>query len=45
LSPSSTRKAFGDAAVDHYTNTAGVELAAVEAAVNDWELIRSSQWM
>ena len=39
------RQAFGDAVVDHYTNTARVELAAFDAAVTDWELIRSFERM
>ena len=34
------RTAFGDAVVDHYTNMADVELAAFDAAVTDWELVR-----
>ena len=34
------RAAFGDAVVDHYTNMADVELAAFDAAVTDWELVR-----
>ena len=34
------RAALGDAVVDHYTNMADVELAAFEAAVTDWELVR-----
>ncbi len=34
------RSAFGDAVVDHYTNMADVELAAFDAAVTDWELVR-----
>ena len=39
------RAAFGDAVVDHYTNMADVELAAYEAAVTDWELIRGFERM
>jgi glutamine synthetase len=39
------RRAFGDAVVDHYANTARVELAAFDAAVTDWELIRSFERM
>jgi len=39
------RAAFGDAVVDHYTNAARVELAAYNAAVTDWELIRSFERM
>ena len=39
------RSAFGDAVVDHYTNAARVELAAFDAAVTDWELIRSFERM
>lgn len=34
------RAAFGDEVVDHYTNMADVELAAYNAAVTDWELVR-----
>jgi glutamine synthetase len=34
------RTAFGDDVVDHYANTARVELAAFEAAVTDWERYR-----
>ncbi len=34
------RSAFGDAVVDHYLNTARVELEAFDAAVTDWELFR-----
>ncbi|MFG1672663.1 glutamine synthetase family protein [Micromonospora sp. NPDC049282] len=33
-------EAFGDEVVAHYTNYAKVELAAFDAAVTDWELIR-----
>jgi glutamine synthetase len=32
--------AFGDEAVAHYANNARVELAAFDAAVTDWELVR-----
>jgi glutamine synthetase len=39
------RSAFGDAVVDHYTNAARVELAAFDAAVTDWELIRGFERM
>ena len=35
------REAFGDAVVDHYANTARVELAAFDAAVTDWERVRN----
>ncbi len=34
------RQAFGAEVVDHYVNYAGVELAAYDAAVTDWELRR-----
>ncbi|MEV1328954.1 glutamine synthetase family protein [Micromonospora costi] len=34
------RDAFGDEVVAHYANQARVELAAFDAAVTDWELIR-----
>ena len=34
------REAFGDEMVDHYTNTARVELDAYDTAVTDWERIR-----
>ncbi|MGH3469896.1 MAG: glutamine synthetase family protein, partial [Thermocrispum sp.] len=34
------RTTFGDDVVDHYVNAARVELAAFDAAVTDWELIR-----
>jgi glutamine synthetase len=34
------RSAFGDEVVDHYANNARVELAAFDAAVTDWELLR-----
>jgi glutamine synthetase len=34
------REAFGDEVVAHYLNAADVELAAFEAAVTDWELVR-----
>ncbi|MEP6852325.1 MAG: glutamine synthetase family protein [bacterium] len=34
------RAAFGDEVVDHYANNARVELAAFDAAVTDWELVR-----
>jgi glutamine synthetase len=39
------RTAFGDEVVDHYLNTAQVELAAFDAAVTDWELIRGFERM
>jgi glutamine synthetase len=39
------RAAFGDDVVDHYTNMADVELAAFDAAVTDWELIRTFERM
>jgi glutamine synthetase len=39
------RAAFGDEVVDHYTNMADVELAAFEAAVTDWELVRGFERM
>jgi glutamine synthetase len=34
------RAAFGDAVVDHYVNTARVEVAAFNKAVTDWERVR-----
>jgi glutamine synthetase len=34
------RHAFGDAVVDHYVNTARVELTAFNKAVTDWERVR-----
>ncbi|OBK38111.1 glutamine synthetase [Mycobacterium sp. 1245111.1] len=34
------RQALGDAVVDHYVNTAHVELAAFNKAVTDWERVR-----
>jgi glutamine synthetase len=34
------REAFGGEVVDHYLNRAGVEIAAFEAAVTDWERYR-----
>lgn len=34
------REAFGEDVVEHYLNAARVELAAFDAAVTDWELIR-----
>ncbi|WP_205571759.1 glutamine synthetase family protein [Arthrobacter celericrescens] len=34
------RKAFGDDVVDHYVHAAGVELAAFEGAITDWERVR-----
>jgi glutamine synthetase len=39
------RAAFGDAVVDHYANTADVELAAFNAAVTDWERVRNFERM
>ncbi len=39
------RAAFGDAVVDHYANTARVELAAFDAAVTDWERVRNFERM
>jgi glutamine synthetase len=35
-----TREALGDEVVDHYVNMADIELAAYNAAVTDWELVR-----
>jgi glutamine synthetase len=34
------RQAFGDAVVDHYVNTAHVEMVAFNKAVTDWERVR-----
>ncbi|WP_238014727.1 glutamine synthetase family protein [Dactylosporangium sp. AC04546] len=34
------REAFGEEVVEHYANNARVELAAFDAAVTDWELLR-----
>ena len=34
------RSAFGDDVVEHYANNARTELAAFDAAVTDWEMIR-----
>jgi glutamine synthetase len=34
------RQAFGDAVVDHYVNTARVEVSAFNEAVTDWERVR-----
>ena len=39
------RELLGDAVVDHYTNTADVELAAFGAAVTDWERYRGFERM
>jgi glutamine synthetase len=39
------RAAFGDAVVDHYVNAARVETAAYDAAVTDWERIRTFERM
>jgi len=38
-------QAFGEEVVTHYRNTAQVELAAFDAAVTDWELIRGFERM
>ncbi|MET8907380.1 glutamine synthetase family protein [Micromonospora sp. NPDC004551] len=39
-SSETARDAFGDEVVGHYANNAKVELAAFDAAVTDWELVR-----
>ncbi len=39
------RAAFGDAVVEHYANTAQVELTAFDAAVTDWERVRNFERM
>ena len=39
------RSSFGDEVVDHYANMARVELAAFDAAVTDWERVRSFERM
>jgi len=39
------REAMGQVVVDHYTNAAEVELAAFDAAVTDWERLRSFERM
>ena len=39
------RAAFGDGVVEHYSNTARVELAAYDSAVTDWERVRSFERM
>jgi glutamine synthetase len=39
------REAMGDVAVDHYVNAANVEVTAFDAAVTDWERIRSFERM
>jgi glutamine synthetase len=39
------KAAFGSEVVAHYCNTARVELAAYDAAVTDWELIRGFERM
>jgi glutamine synthetase len=39
------REAFGDDVVDHYSNTAKVELDAFNAAVTDWERVRGFERM
>ncbi len=39
------RAAFSDAVVDHYVNTAKVELGAFDAAITDWERVRGFERM
>jgi glutamine synthetase len=39
------RATLGDEVVDHYANMADVELAAYNAAVTDWELVRGFERM
>ena len=39
------RSALGDEVVDHYVNMARVELTAFDAAVTDWERVRSFERM
>ena len=39
-SSGTAKDAFGDEVVAHYANNARVELAAFDAAVTDWELVR-----
>jgi glutamine synthetase len=39
-SSSVAREAFGDEVVAHYANAARIELAAFDAAVTDWEMVR-----
>lgn len=39
------RRSLGDEVVNHYVNAARVELAAYDAAVTDWELIRGFERM
>jgi len=39
------REAMGQVVLDHYTNAAEVELAAFDAAVTDWERLRSFERM
>jgi glutamine synthetase len=39
------REGFGDDVIAHYCNTARVEIAAFDAAVTDWELVRSFERM
>jgi glutamine synthetase len=39
------RESLGDAVVDHYLNTARVELAAFNGAVTDWERVRGFERM
>ena len=34
------REAFGDDVVDHYVHAGRVEMAAFDAAVTDWEVVR-----
>jgi glutamine synthetase len=38
--PGVARASFGDSVVAHYANNARIELAAFDAAVTDWEMIR-----
>lgn len=39
------RTAFGEDVVEHYAHNARVELAAFDAAVTDWEMVRSFERM
>jgi glutamine synthetase len=39
------REAFGADVVDHYSNAARVEILAFDAAVTDWERVRSFERM
>ena len=39
------RESFGEEVVEHYANYARVELAAFDAAVTDWERVRSFERM